>query len=126
MPLYDKKNFIIELFPNEIIVVGTNSEGAHYAGAAAQANRHFGLEWGVAAGMSGQTYAFPTMDGIEEIEKHVPVFFDCARRNPDKEFHVTALGCGIAGHKAEVVAPLFHGAPENCILPEEFKRKGAL
>lgn len=120
MPIYADNGFIIELFPHEIIVVGTNSEGAHHGGAAAQAHRHFGLEWGVAAGLSGQTYAFPTMDGIDEIAKHVPIFLECARRNPEKEFHVTLLGCGIAGHEPHAVGRLFIDPPENCVLPMEF------
>lgn len=120
MPIYADNGFIIELFPHEIIVVGTNSEGAHHGGAAAQAHRHFGLEWGVCRGISGQTYAFPTMDGLKKLKQEARILYITANQNAENEFHVTLLGCGIAGHKPEDVAPFFADAPKNVILPKEF------
>lgn len=120
MPILDEKGFIKELLPHEIIVVGTNSEGLHHGGAAAQAHRDFGLAWGVAVGLSGQTYAFLTMDGLDAIEASVAGFYQDALAMPEKTFHVTTLGCGIAGHKPEQVAPFFADPPKNVILPPEF------
>lgn len=120
MPIYDEKGFIKELLPNEIIVVGTNAHGQHHGGAAAQAHRDFGLAWGVAVGMSGQTYAITTMDGLDDMEAGAHCLYEHALCVPDKTFYVTALGCGIAGHAPKDVAPFFADPPKNVVLPPEF------
>lgn len=120
MPKYDARGFIVELSPSEIIVVGTNRQGAHLAGAAWLARCQFGLEPGFAEGLCGQTYAFPTMDGLDALRYCIPRFYRCADEHPRSSFYMTALGCGIAGHTAAQVAPLFADRPPNVILPPEF------
>jgi hypothetical protein len=40
--------------------------------------------------------------------------------NPDMEFFVTRVGCGLAGNKDEDVAPMFKGAI-NCSFPENWR-----
>ena len=115
---------ITRLAPDEIIVVGTNLAGAHGGGAAAQAHRDFGLEWGVGQGLSGQTYALPTLGrklekrNDEQLTMSIRKLWKCARENPGKIFLLTKVGCGIAGYDEEYIADKFKGAPDNIIKPE--------
>lgn len=110
---------VTSLTPNQVIVVGTNMNGEHLGGAAAQAYRDFGLEWGVSEGLSGKTYAFPTL--TEGFKQFLPTMLrDPAGRlkrfavdNPDKEFLLTPVGTGIAGYPIEVITELFKDLPEN-------------
>ena len=46
----------------------------------------------------------------------VPVynFLVFAKRNPEYQFKVTRIGCGLAGYQDKEIAPLFHRAPDNC------------
>jgi hypothetical protein len=112
---------ITELQPNQVIVVGTNLEGKHGAGAAAQANKDFGLAWGIGVGLSGQAYGIPTMDGYDRMVRYINQFIDFAAHYPSLEFLVTPIGTGIAGYTKEDTAPLFTALPSNIILPEEWR-----
>lgn len=118
---------ITSLKPNEIIVVGTNLNGNHYGGAAAQAHRDFGLEWGCAEGLSGQTYAFPTLDKDmkkqprEYLEQTVKNLYAFCKAMPESTFLLTAVGTGIAGYSHEEMKSLFTDLPKNLVLPEEWK-----
>ncbi len=113
---------IEELCEKEIFVFGSNKQGMHGGGAAWVAHKKFGAEWGVGEGLTGRTYALPTMEGAASMKKAVEQFTDCARRHPELTFLVTAVGCGIAGYTPQEVAPLFRAAAglENVYLPEMF------
>jgi len=113
---------IEELGEREIFVFGSNKQGMHGGGAAWVAHKKFGAEWGVGEGLTGRTYALPTMEGAASMKKAVEQFTDCARRYPELTFLVTAVGCGIAGYTPQEVAPLFRAAAglENVYLPEMF------
>jgi hypothetical protein len=111
---------IESLKPGEVFVFGSNAEGQHWGGAARTAHEKFGAEWGVGEGLTGQSYALPTMSGFEDLALAAARFIEFARSRRDLTFLLTAVGCGIAGHKPEDVAPLFLYAPENVILPKEF------
>lgn len=114
---------ITELKPNDIFVFGSNLAGAHGGGAARLAYNRFGAIWGQGVGLQGQSYAIPTMQGgVETIKPYVDEFISFARTRPDLKFYVTQIGCGIAGFKAEEIAPLFQTAidVENIILPVDF------
>ena len=113
---------IADLGENEIFVFGSNIHGAHGGGAAWYAHKKFGAEWGVGEGLTGRTYALPTMEGISSLKKSVEHFTACAKAHPELIFLVTAVGCGIAGYTPEEVAPLFSeaAAMENVYLPEVF------
>lgn len=113
---------IEELGEREIFVFGSNKQGMHGGGAAWVAHKKFGAEWGVGEGLTGRTYALPTMEGAASMKKAVEQFTDCARRHPELTFLVTAVGCGIAGYTPREVAPLFRTAAglENVYLPEMF------
>ena len=115
--------FITTLEPNEIFVFGSNLGGIHAGGAARMARLHFGAEMGKGVGIQGLSYAIPTMQGgVETIKPYVDEFIAYASQHPDKQFLVTPIGCGIAGFRAEEIAPLFKDAKniENISLPEDF------
>lgn len=114
----DKTGFITALSSNEYIVVGTNEQGMHGGGAARYAADNFGLQDGCGEGLSGQTYALPTMEGILPLYNAADRFKKFAKFNPDKTFYLTKVACGIAGYDEEQIAPLFGDAPDNVIKPE--------
>jgi hypothetical protein len=113
---------ISDLGANEIFVFGSNIQGAHGGGAAWYAHKKFGAEWGVGEGLTGRTYALPTMEGDASLKKAVEHFITCAKAHPELTFLVTAVGCGIAGYTPGEVAPLFREATtlENVYLPQVF------
>lgn len=110
-----------------IFVFGSNRAGRHGAGAAKTAHRQFGAEYGKGEGHYGDSYALPTKGyqieeiSIEEIYAHVINFMKYAFANPDLTFKVTQVGCGLGGHKAEDIAPLFKLAPPNCLFDTAWK-----
>ena len=107
-------------------VFGSNESGRHGAGAAAHAFKYFGAIWGKGVGLFGQSYAIPTKDKsietlpLTSIKKYVDEFLLFAKEHPELTFHVTAIGCGLAGYTAPDIAPMFRNSPNNCILPNEF------
>ena len=106
----------------QIFVFGSNKEGQHYGGAAAYAYKCFHAEWGVGEGITGLCYALPTMEGLDEMEEAVGRFTEHALADPDHNYLVTAIGCGIAGYTPEEVAPMFMEAASlpNVYLPQCF------
>lgn len=108
---------------NEIFVFGSNLAGMHGGGAAWVANMKFGAEWGIGVGLTGRSYAIPTMHGgVETIKPYVDEFIRFAQANPELKSLVTRIGCGIAGFRDEEIAPLFDEATHvsNIYLPETF------
>jgi hypothetical protein len=98
----------------------------HGKGAALYARQHHGAVHGQGVGLQGNSYAIPTKDEqlktlpLERIAGYVEQFKAYAFSHPEMTFQVTAIGCGLAGYKPQQIAPLFAGAPANCVLPEEF------
>lgn len=114
---------ISHLNDDEIFVFGSNLAGMHGGGAARIAHRKFGAEWGIGVGLTGQTYAIPTMQGgVETIAPYVDEFIEYAHNHRELKFYVTRIGCGIAGFRDKDIAPLFKNAleEENIILPQSF------
>lgn len=113
---------INSLETNEIFVFGSNAEGYHSGGAAAFAMRKFGAIWGQGEGLQGQSYAIPTMEGMENMKAAVKRFVQFADQHPELRFLVTRIGCGIAGYSVREVAPLFKDciSLENIALPSDF------
>lgn len=124
--MYNRKftpNKIASLQNNEIFVFGSNLDGLHGGGAARVAYQKFGAQWGKGVGMQGKSYGIPTMHGgVDEIKPYVNDFIEFALSNKEYTFLVTRIGCGIAGFKANEIAPLFTKAIEieNILLPEDF------
>jgi len=117
-------NKIEKLLPNQIFVFGSNLNGNHAGGAALQAKKDFGAEDGVSEGLTGQSYAFPTLDkdmqkvSKEDLLKSKELLYKVAEENKDKEFLVTKVGCGIAGFTEEEMKEIFKGEkPNNIVLP---------
>lgn len=112
---------------SRIFVFGSNLAGQHGGGAAQHARLRHGAEIGIGEGPTGTAYAIPTCDAhiralpLERIGEAVTTFIAYARRNPAVTFEVTRIGCGIAGFIDQQIAPLFAGAPENCLLPDGWR-----
>lgn len=110
----------------EIFVFGSNLAGRHGKGAALCAKRDWGAVYGVGVGRTGDSYAIPTKGRrlevlpLDMIEDYVADFIAYARANPDLQFKLTAIGCGLAGYKPEQIAPMFKDAPGNVIRPIQF------
>jgi hypothetical protein len=120
--------WIKTLKDNEVFVFGSNESGIHGAGAAYQAMQ-FGAVYGKAEGPQGRTYAIPTKDKdinhslpLQKISKYVKNFIAYAKKNSEKIFLVTEIGCGLSNFKPAEIAPLFHEATqlENVHLPKRF------
>ena len=122
------EEIIMELAPNQIFVFGSNLNGWHGGGAANFARKNFGALIGTAVGLTGNTYALPTLGHhmeklpLEKIKFHVAEFIQYAKMFNEKTFLVTEIGCGIAGFKVKDIAPMFEGAikVKNIHLPEKF------
>ncbi len=110
-------DLISELQPGEVIVIGSNERGQHGGGAARYACDNFGLAWGTGEGLSGRTYALPTMEGPGKLLAAVQRFIEYASQHPEITFLLTKVGCGIAGYAEEDVSPLFSRAPGNVLRP---------
>lgn len=110
-----------------IFVFGSNLAGRHGRGAALHARRHHGAAPGIGHGRTGSAYAIPTKDerlrvlSLETIRRYVAEFLAYAKTHPHLTFQVTAVGTGLAGYAHADIAPLFRGAPGNCILPDEWR-----
>ena len=113
---------IDHLKENEIFVFGSNAAGLHAGGAAAQAMSSFGAIWGQGEGLQGQSYAIPTMEGIDDMNAAIQRFAQFANQHRNMRFLVTRIGCGIAGYTAREIAPLFKECIvlENVTLPSDF------
>jgi len=107
-----------------IFVFGSNLAGIHGAGAAAYAKRYKGAVWGKGHGHYGDSYALPTKDeniqtlSLERIEVFVKEFLDYAENHPDLTFHLTPIGCGLAGYQRSDIWTILkrYGVPKNVYL----------
>lgn len=112
--------------PSLVFVFGSNLAGRHGAGAARDAVLHWGAQHGKGFGMQGNSYAIPTKDAhlkpmtTEEIRPYVYDFLRLAMATPHVMYYVTPIGTGLAKMKNETIAPLFKGAPNNCMFISEW------
>lgn len=119
---------ITTLAPNEIFVFGSNLAGRHGAGAALQARQSFGAVLGVGEGLTGQCYAFPTLDRVlgkrkkDQLETSRNRLYSCCYARPENRFLLTKVGCGLAGYCESTMRALFTDPPENLILPDGWAR----
>ena len=109
---------INSLPPNSIFVFGSNLQGCHDGGAAKTAVEKFGAIYGKGVGTQGQSYAIPTMGGLEELWQYALDFIEYAILRSDLVFYLTRIGCGIAGYSDELIAPIFANTPKNVIKPK--------
>lgn len=112
-----------------IFVFGSNLRGVHGAGAAQHAHDHYGARYGRGEGLSGHSYAVPTKDWdiktlpLIEIRHFVSRLLDVAGSRPELTFHITRVGCGLAGYTDEQIGPMFKDFPENCEFSPEWAQK---
>ena len=110
-----------------VFVFGSNLAGKHCGGAAFIAKGCYGAKDGVGQGPHGNSYAIPTLGfKFEPLQSlhlfgFIDEFLKEAKRNPQTTYHLTPIGCGIAGYKISDIAPAFMYATKNVILPIEFK-----
>ena len=96
-------------------------------GAALQAWKSFGAQYGVGEGLTGQCYAFPTLDddfqqvSNTQLKASRLLLYKVAERNSDREFLLTKVGCGIAGFPEEKMKRFFKNAPINITKPSDWK-----
>ena len=88
--------YISTLQPNEVFVFGSNVRGMHYGGAAAFAVKRFGAIMGQGEGLQGQSYAIPTMEGMENMQAAVDRFIAFAKEHTELTFLVHPY-CFLAG-----------------------------
>ena len=104
---------IEKLEHNQIFVFGSNLAGVHGKGAAKTARDKFGAEYGVGEGLTGQCYAFPTLDEnrkqLDEVNLLTSIenLISCAEEHPDLTFILTEVGCGLAGYTKVYIRSLF-------------------
>lgn len=105
-----------------IFVFGSNTAGIHGAGAAQYAYQKKGAKYGFGYGHMGDSWAIPTKDDdinslpLDLIAAFVAGFLAYATVKRKLSFYVTQIGCGLAGYKPEQIAPMFIGAPTNCMF----------
>jgi hypothetical protein len=118
----------LDAFTTDIFVFGSNLAGRHGKGAALEARKNYGAIYGVGTGRQGSSYAIPTKDvrlrtlPLDVIREYVEEFKQYARRYPRLRFLVTRVGCGLAGYTDADMAPLFKDCPDNCILPDRWRK----
>jgi len=106
--------------PKAVFVFGSNSAGVHGAGAAKEAYSKHGARYGKGYGHHGDSFAIPTKDmeietlPLHRVKQYVEGFLAYANCHRKQTFHVTRIGCGLAGFKDEEIAPLFEKATANC------------
>ena len=118
-------NYITVLPPQCIFVFGSNLAGRHGKGVALLAHRRFGAEYGVGEGLTGQCYAFPTLDGnlcqrsYADLYNSMIKFYSCVRHHPSKVFLLTKVGTGLGGYTEEFMRQLFADSTlPNLVKPE--------
>lgn len=127
MKQFHKGHFVTGLPDNTIFVFGSNEAGRHGKGAALVARQHFGAIYGQGYGVQGTSFAIPTKDRylktltLYEIQTYCEGFINKAIETPELTYYITDVGCGLAGYSPYQIAPLFRGAPDNCIFPISFK-----
>jgi len=108
-------------------VFGSNLAGIHGAGAARYAVLHHGAIMGQGIGIQGNSCAIPTKDERIEtlpyclVNSYIQAFIVLAKWTPGTIYHVTRIGCGLAGFSDRDIAPLFIHAPGNCLFSSAWK-----
>ena len=109
-----------------IFVFGSNSAGRHGKGAAQYARDVLGAKPGQGEGLMINCYGIPTKYGnlqvkpLSEINESVQRFVEFTKAHPQLQWHVSAVGCGLAGYEAQDIAPMFKHAI-NCSFPDNWR-----
>jgi hypothetical protein len=110
-----------------VFVFGSNLAGRHGKGAAKWARENRGAIYGNCFGLQGNSFAIPTKSRnfetlpLKTIKCYVDAFLDFAEQNPQLQFQLTPIGCGLAGYSREHIEPMFSEAPSNVLWPPEWE-----
>jgi len=111
-----------------VFVFGSNLAGRHGKGAALYAREHYGAEYGVGVGRTGNSYAIPTKDFVlkvltlNAIGRHLADFIDYAKQHSEDTFMLTPIGTGLAGYSREQIYSLLKqfDVPSNVLFTKEW------
>lgn len=112
-----------------MFVFGSNLAGRHGKGAALYAKQHYGAEYGVGVGRTGDAYAIPTKNENLEtlplvtIGEFVRQFVEYAYAHPDDTFLLTPIGTGLASHDITEIFRLLRKCspiPNNIVFTKEW------
>lgn len=112
---------ITRLKQNQIFVFGSNLAGRHGKGAALYARMHFGAQYGIGQGPTGQCYAIPTKDKnlrvlpLKVIQRYLQEFIAYAKEHHELEFLLTPIGTGLAGYTIAELESILPELPDNVI-----------
>jgi hypothetical protein len=114
---------------NVIFVFGSNESGIHGGGAAKTAFDKYGAIWSKGFGVQGCSFAIPTKDwdiqtlSLDDIAFYIRRFWSYTCLKPNFNFHITRIGCGLAGYNDEDIAPMFNYVSwrENCYFDEKWR-----
>jgi len=110
-----------------VFVFGSDLAGRHDKGAALEALRNRGANYGQGSGLQGNSYAIPTKDEslcslpLATIAARVETFICFAKTRPWLLFELAPADFGLAEYKPDDIAPMFERAPHNVTLPQVFK-----
>lgn len=113
----------------KIFVFGSNLAGRHGKGAALFARQHRGAIYGQGEGLQGNSYGIPTKDerlrprSLVDIAEGIRKFKEFATRNPELQFEITPIGCGLAGYSRSEILPFLLDIPNNCELTKEWNNE---
>lgn len=107
-----------------IFVFGSNESGIHGAGAALFAIKYKGAKRGIGFGPQGESFAIPTKDWLvdtlpyEAVDAYVKRFMSYAIASSET-FHLSRIGCGLAGMDEAKISKMFETAPPNVKLIDD-------
>ncbi len=101
-----------------VFVFGSNLAGRHGKGAALEAVQHWGAQYGVGEGRTGNAYAIPTKGydlrfrlPLSDIRQSYLEFWKYAFRNPETQFLLTPFGTGLSGYSISQIRSIMSGGP---------------
>lgn len=114
-----------------VFVFGSNLAGRHGKGAAWEANKFWGAEYGVGRGRTGDAYAIPTKDkhlkplSLADIKEYYDEFWEYAKEHPKVTFLLTPAGSGLAGYSLDQIKEITvrkRAVPRNVWLTGDWFR----
>jgi hypothetical protein len=112
---------------DRILVFPSNLAARHTRSHSKVAIDRFKASYALTTGFQGEAYAIPIKNEklailpIADIAWGVAAFISFAKNNPDCEFYVMRFADDCKQLTDSRCAPLFRGAPDNCVFSEHWK-----
>lgn len=112
---------------NRILVFPSNLAARHTRSHSKVAVDRFGAGHALTAGFHGAAYAIPVKSEkldilpIADVAWGVAAFIAFAKNNVDLDFYVMRFADDCKPLTDSRCAPMFRGAPENCVFPDDWK-----